>query len=218
MQTQGRRAALRSYFIFPLMLFIVLVAFPLTPVSGQQRANEDSIIQLLKRFPVGKPTSRLEILAGQLGYQVEHFEWQDKRAMSRGLLKEPALLEQLNRAEVAHPLFDGLPQKGPTFLRLTRPGVDIVFASIQGEIWAVALSFKLTAAKEISPFDKNRVAHIRRQFRSIESLCREMKIEKGSHGTPRVFRGRDCAGGNMVARFEPTLAYPLRLVIYTAAP
>ncbi len=194
------------------------LAYAPTPAEGKKlkRAEADHpVIRLIERTPIGTSEKRLVKMVKKAGFSFERVVWNTKGAMARGLVGNPHHLKMLNERGVKHPFFDGLPDKGPTFVVASYAGAKAVYALMDAKVWSLGYGINLQAQRDLDYDDPARVGHIRLIFSELSRLCSDLKVEESDdYGNPRVFTCAKGPGGPLYARYDATQLDSLSILVH----
>ena len=181
-----------------------------------QRAEANHpVIRLIEQTPVGTSEKRLLRMVKKAGFSFQRVVWKDKGAMARGLVGNPHHLKMLNERGVNHPFFDGLPDKGPTFVVASYAGSRAVYALMDAKVWSLGYGVNLQAQRDLDYDDPDRVGHIRLIFSELARLCADLRVEEAdSYGNPRVFACTKGPGGPLYARYDATQLDSLSILVH----
>lgn len=151
---------------------------------------------------LGSGPERVTAVVGRAGAQVVELDYRDPGAFARALLDAPSLLAQLHQAGVEPGWFDGLPDSGPRFVVASDDEARASYVFVRGRLQAMALSLSAAAvAPAADPFRRDRLDPL---TQTLGALCGSLRpIGRDDYGNAVAWQGDRCAGGTLIARYDP---------------
>lgn len=171
---------------------------------------------------IGDSPDEVEEKLRAYGAEVERFDFRAAGGLTNGLLAPPTMLALLNEFGTSKPLFEGLPDRGPSFVvgrGRDRAGewFSVTFAFLDGGLWAVAAAFRVVGegSRVENALDRSHLSSIRDSWDALSRRCRAFGVGgRDPYGNPRLLRGAECRGGRLFAVYEPAERLTMRVVLF----
>ena len=197
-----------------MLCFLPLLSFAQEPtqVSSKPPTLEDVISQSIQQPDVNAATL---ILKTHLN-DVEHWTGNSPQGYTKALFPTPSLLANLNVHDVAHTLLPTLQEeKTHDFLRIHTESHHITLGFTNGTfnagLFAIHRSYLQPVA---SPFQPDRLVNLFQGLEQIFADCAQVQpISTDVYNNAVTWKGEDCTGTDLYARYLPTEEYSLQMII-----
>ena len=152
--------------------------------------------------------------------EIQQWTGNASRGYSKALFLTPSLLANLNTHKIDHSLLPNLDKKlQHDFIRIETDTHHLTLGYTNQKFSAGLLSVhKDHVAPQKSPFEEDRLSTLFTSLDNIFQSCRKITpLERDRYDNAVAWRGDDCGGIDLFARYLPTEEYSLQIVLYSKA-
>jgi hypothetical protein len=188
----------------------------LVPISFAQDeyALEEKIIQVVQSHDI----TQVKLLLQEAFPTTQHWTGNSPKAYSKALFPTPSLLANLNVNKVEHELIPNIDTKQQhDFLRIQTDTHHLTLGFVNEEFDSGLLSIHQDYLQPVgSPFQQDRLSVIFNSLDNIFINCSQVTpTDRDIYNNAIAWKGEDCDGAEIFARYLPTEEYSLQVLIHS---